>query len=241
MACLYESDVPSEALNQPSEFDLFGARFVRHGDTKFYLPVGFEDDEAYVSGGVWPNRTVRVQFADDLTQTRRQNIKDACGAWTNATGIHFTEEAVSNEFAYFQASDANNAPVGYHPGRNAVVEIASWGDLARIAHEVGHVLGLQHEHQRLDSTTYFTVNDANLTPLGKANYDPWSGGKTKTEYDFRSVMHYEDQLGDTKFVKDPSQRILIFKDGYKQWAGKVGIHAISKLDAEEIKSFYGIP
>ncbi|AIQ93150.1 hypothetical protein SAMN02799627_05793 [Methylobacterium sp. 13MFTsu3.1M2] len=92
----------------------------------------------------------------------------------------------------------------------------------------------------MDSTTYFTVNDANLTTLGKANYDPWSGGKTKTEYDFESVMHYEAQLGDTHFVRDPSQPILLFKAGFEQWSGRVGIHAISKLDAQGIKAFYGI-
>lgn len=53
-----------------------------------------------------------------------------------------------------------------------------------ILHEIGHVLGLRHEHARKDRQKFV---DSNLPETSE-------GSKPYGKYDFRSVMHYE--LGD---------------------------------------------
>jgi len=62
-----------------------------------------------------------------------------------------------------------------------------------MVHELGHVIGLYHEHQRPDRNTFVTVNDANILQVRKPDYAlPASGpNRANGPYDLFSVMHYD--------------------------------------------------
>jgi uncharacterized repeat protein (TIGR01451 family) len=64
--------------------------------------------------------------------------------------------------------------------------------LATIVHEMGHTIGLFHEHQRPDRNTWITFNYANVDePLVAGNFDiPTYNYQTIGLYDIASVMHY---------------------------------------------------
>lgn len=56
-------------------------------------------------------------------------------------------------------------------------------------HELGHVIGLNHEHSRRDRDHYVKINSQNIVSgvghnFAKLNYDK------KTPYDYFSIMHY---------------------------------------------------
>ena len=66
-------------------------------------------------------------------------------------------------------------------------------------HEIGHALGLWHEHSRPDRNNYVEINyeniqetdsnlDRNFQRLCERVYEPI--GKYKVKYDFESIMHY---------------------------------------------------
>ena len=67
-----------------------------------------------------------------------------------------------------------------------------------IMHELGHVLGFWHEHNRPDRDKYVTIIKENIRP--GANFDfktasPYQVIYSK-EYDYGSIMHYGETVSD---------------------------------------------
>ncbi len=64
--------------------------------------------------------------------------------------------------------------------------------LATLVHEMGHVVGLLHEHQRPDRNTFITFTEANVDkPWIAGNFDFFSYNYQMIGlYDYASVMHY---------------------------------------------------
>lgn len=61
------------------------------------------------------------------------------------------------------------------------------------AHELGHVLGFHHEHQRWDRDAFVTIHYENIKPGRQHDYDwiaPTNWIVSSTAYDYRSIMHY---------------------------------------------------
>ena len=62
-----------------------------------------------------------------------------------------------------------------------------------VLHELGHALGLIHEHQRPDRDDYVTINFSNLRPSGRSNLEKVSRSAVNNHgvaYDLTSIMHY---------------------------------------------------
>ncbi len=70
---------------------------------------------------------------------------------------------------------------------------------AGLLHEMGHVLGLYHEHQRRDAATWLNLHAANADkPNLAANFAPQpSNAEAVGLYDYASLMHYHP-LGSSK-------------------------------------------
>ncbi|MGC4055506.1 MAG: M12 family metallopeptidase [Paludibaculum sp.] len=69
-----------------------------------------------------------------------------------------------------------------------------------LLHEMGHSIGLYHEHQRSDNATFLTFNQANLDiPLLAGNFGSQNRNAQNVGlYDYASIMHY----GATGFSKN---------------------------------------
>ncbi|WP_088919384.1 M12 family metallopeptidase [Granulosicoccus antarcticus] len=60
-----------------------------------------------------------------------------------------------------------------------------------IMHEIGHVLGLEHEHTRPDRDQYITINWDNIAEDKRHNFDVApAGSRILGDYDYESIMHY---------------------------------------------------
>ncbi len=101
-----------------------------------------------------------------------------------------------------------------------------------IIHELGHTLGLHHEHQRPDTYQYLTISYTNVNPLYYYDLEPLNF-TTITPYDFASVMHYPlNQYGVNTMEIRPNATHLA--------AGIVigQRHTVSKLDAVKVNFLY---
>uniref|UniRef100_A0A0K0EFS9 Metalloendopeptidase n=2 Tax=Strongyloides stercoralis TaxID=6248 RepID=A0A0K0EFS9_STRER len=63
-----------------------------------------------------------------------------------------------------------------------------------ILHEIGHALGLMHEHARMGRDEYITIDDSQLDDHGRENFHIRNNTtyykNYSTGYDYASVMHY---------------------------------------------------
>ena len=118
-----------------------------------------------------------------------------------------------------------------------------------IVHELGHVLGFHHEHQRWDRDDYITVHYENIKSGRASDYDRIERTNwivSSTPYDYRSIMHYRicwaskcesecrDGLGNSPCC------VLQPKDTtYDGVIGQWRDNKVSELDAERARLVYG--
>ena len=102
-----------------------------------------------------------------------------------------------------------------------------------ILHELGHVLGMHHEHQRSDRDNFVTLRPENdiMRELGfskgqyRTNFGILDRSKNYGPYDYDSVMHYSSYW----FESDNSSLIH---------AGNRGAATLSAGDVATVRALY---
>ncbi|HYE69025.1 MAG TPA: M12 family metallopeptidase, partial [Anaerovoracaceae bacterium] len=176
---------------------------VRREDT---LPINVMDSVKMVPEAIgiptnadlrlWKNKTVRYKISSNtITQQLKPKIKDAIDAWST-TGLRFEEIGTSvGDYIFFEASNDyrfNSSPVGRVGMGKQYIRLQPTVITGIIIHEIGHSLGLWHEHTRPDRDRFIKVHEDNITPGYKSEFevvkDPFSFHGTS--YDYGSIMHY---------------------------------------------------
>jgi len=174
-----------------------------------YVLIGFNSDEAgdiYQSMLLWEFASKnRVKFIFRNIADEENNddpplyiVKD--GTTTGATGA------------------------GYFPDQLNIVFLHNVAPRA-ILHELGHKLGLEHEHQRPDRDSYITIKWEEVSPGTESQFtlsNPELYNYTNYSYDYASIMHYS--LKETSAI-DPHGH-------------EIGSDTISPLDALKLQSIY---
>lgn len=216
-----------EQLRTPAEFDAalaLNSDDVQHAFTP-----------APVWGQHWPNGTV-YYVAPTLSAATDTSINNAIAAMDSATDLTFV--AISPflsmflDHIYFSSSwtvpagNGRSNSVGRKGGRQYVtfslVDVVGNSALSQglVHHELGHAVGLYHEHQRLDRDDFVTVLWFCIQAGSEGNFEKRLGFPTGP-YDTSSVMHYFQN----NFSTAPWCPTLISKDG-----SPLGGNALSASD-----------
>ena len=131
-------------------------------------------------------------------ETSATNLNAAL-AYVNTTlsgVIQFVPQTTETNYVTFNFDPSNTSgscesSVGMIGGQQFIGGSVSCAE-ATLVHEMGHTIGLLHEHQRPDRNTYITFNYANVDePLVAGNFDFFAYNYQAIGlYDYASVMHY---------------------------------------------------
>jgi hypothetical protein len=204
----------------------------------------------------WPAGVIPYDISK-LTPPQQTLALRAMQRWLDTGAkIKFIPRTKEIEYVNFTGkTDAGNntSHIGFIKGKRTDINITAfwWRDLEWMpAHELGHVLGFHHEHQRWDRDQFITVHYENIKP-GRAPDYGWIAKTnwlvTSLPYDYQSIMHYrvcwagahEEECTDGD-GRSPGA-VLSPKD--RKYDGVIGQwtdNGISALDAEKARLVYGV-
>lgn len=132
-------------------------------------------------------------------------IQYAINHWQQNTCIRFYNSNGSGNYIQFAVSSGNNSYIGM-TGGSQTINLTSNCSYRNAIHEIGHALGLFHEHSRLDRDSYVIINWSNIKPGKEHNFYKYNlnnyYGTDYGAFDFNSVMLYQSMITDPNFVYD---------------------------------------
>lgn len=195
----------------------------------------------YYFSDPWPGGVVPLVFDADISSSERGLVFNACRAWSAGTGVRCVEsDPASQHVRVTREGTTCAAHVGRRRGGQSsrmTLSLARCWTPRTLQHELGHVLGLMHEHQRADRDAYVAVNAEALTPDlaadPEASFAIIGSSKDLTPYDFGSVMHYYETSGSTS----ASYRVLEARPMF--FGVRLGGDVVSTLDGRAVAALYG--
>ncbi len=149
-----------------------------------------------VYGRTWPNGIVPYQFAADLSAASEAKVRSAVAHWNANSSILLVERTATNASEYpnylsFISATQCASWVGFQGTGGQDVYVGDNCTTGSMIHEIGHGLGLLHEHTRPDRDAYVSIDWGNIIEDKEHNFDILSDGAVMLgEYDYGSIMHY---------------------------------------------------
>lgn len=187
---------------------------------------------------LWPNGIVPYEFDPNVNLVNRTYAVEAMTEWEAVSNVDFVERSTQTAYIYIQKAPTSYSQIG-RIGTKQVIGLNRWDNRWKIVHELGHSLGLYHEHQRPDRDTYVTILEERIISM-KDFYIP-SGAVVYGPYDFASVMHY-NQCGGSKCAScindlENCRTIIVKPPWDSEWQHKLG-HAYTLTDTDKETMLY---
>ena len=144
---------------------------------------------------LWPDGIIPYVIEPGFTAIGLKKIDEAIREWNSKTVITLVERTTEQDYvrflpkAYRPFEPYCRASLGRKGGEQSIwLREPDGCSVSSTIHEIGHVVGLRHEHQRHDRDDYVTVSDAqSFGDIGSAYRADAPG---RGPYDYSSIMHY---------------------------------------------------
>ena len=191
------------------------------------------------SAGLWPKGPSGMfEVPYTIEVDANSNVPPAIATFNAvfAGFMQFVPRAAESDYVAFTldlavGSPACSSSIGRVGGRQ-VIKGPPACPPSSLIHEMGHAVGLWHEHQRPDRDQYVNWSAAHTAKNYRRDSNPVStDSQTVGPYDFASIMHY----GDFAFSADFQPTLVTIPQGID-----IGDHATySAGDIDTIRRLYG--
>jgi hypothetical protein len=159
---------------------------------------GQPSQDSAFSGSVptWTGGNIYYEFATTnytVTAAHQRAFIDAANEWAMFANLHFIPHTTQSNYVTVQelgGLEGGQADVGMVGGQQFLSVSPDAWNRGTICHEIGHLLGLVHEHQRSDRNSFVTILTNNLDTNSLGNFVILANSQNQGAYDFYSVMHY---------------------------------------------------
>ncbi|XP_023232100.1 astacin-like metalloprotease toxin 4, partial [Centruroides sculpturatus] len=116
------------------------------------------------------------------------------------TCLRFVYRRTEDNYIYIQEGEGCNSYVGKRGGRQILNLRSKCLNFGTIFHELGHVIGFYHEHNRLNRDKYIKILWDNIKEDFKTDFRVYNENFLRIcdHYSYDSIMHY----GPKSFAKD---------------------------------------
>jgi hypothetical protein len=141
----------------------------------------------------WPKCI--VPYTIDAALPNQSRVTDAIAHWEANTRFRFVLRTAANAATYpdyvtFRPGSGCSSYVGRQGGQQ-FINLASGCSKGNTIHEMGHTIGLWHEHSREDRDAFVTIHWSKIQSGYEHNfYQHISDGDDIGAYDYGSIMHY---------------------------------------------------
>ena len=158
----------------------------------------------------WQDGIIPFYLTGEFSNDEVDAINEAMDQWEENCGVWFqmvTPRSYAYEIIKTEQSNTWASSIGENNVYNHMYFGSGSGAMGHVLHELGHCLGLLHEHQRPDRDEYVMIVWDKIYSEYAHNFEKDDNPLIREEdfeYDYSSIMHYHS----TGFSIDGSETII---------------------------------
>ena len=186
----------------------------------------------------WTDGIVYYRFDASFPENGKTMMQWAMNKYESISSLQFIEIKNTKRIKYFvtiKEGGKDNYCTGVGMHKKMTLNLMNYIDNSTILHELGHLIGLHHEHQREDRDTYIKINWENILDSYVYNFVIVKHDlipENKFKYDYDSIMHYKNKC----FSKNSEQVFEILQK--TPFTLSFAPFRLSNIDIEKIQYLY---
>ncbi len=139
----------------------------------------------------WPDSILPYVEGDDLSLRTRESLHRAIKTWNESAAlIKIRPRTEESSYVAFRPGRLSESSRGRLGEKEQVISLAPNTRYGVIMHEIGHAIGLTHEHNRPDRGHHIEVVFPNIRSEMLSQFQPRDEPPPAHPYDLESIMHY---------------------------------------------------